>query len=243
MRPVVLTVLGLAGVAMPSLSSVNAAPLPIQVTSPRVTLGMLIVDVPTDIAGVDLGVAPVAGKQRTITARQIRSRLRAGHLEAEGVQIPSAIVVERASQRLEASGLRQLIVDAVGRQWGVGVDSSQVQAEGALVLPAGEVTAEILSPKVPRPGPLVLSLRLVVGGESSWLSALVTLPSVPQALPAVTRGAEVMVIARRPGVVLQARGVVHADGVIGATVPLTVPESSKPLKGIVREINVVEVMP
>ncbi len=149
-----------------------------QVSGERILLAQV-----ADIAGpdpllisrlgrIDIGKAPLPGREKFIEARHIVARLRkgAGGLSQDiGLDFPERLAVSRKAVKIEKKRLEQIasgwVLDRV--PWDLeNVKVTKVRVNAAIVLPQGRITYEVKSPgQLDFLRPIALSIEYFVDGQ------------------------------------------------------------------------------
>lgn len=214
----------------------------VSVDSDRLTLGDVVRNAPRDVAGLDMGPAPKPGKDRVITGKQVRSRLKKAMVRTKGLRIPGKIRVRRASQNVNELTLRKHVEQALENQLPDGMSYEDVVLRGGMLLPRGRVRVQLEMPRKVRRG-LYNFKAHVYAGKSKPQTTLVRVnlrSDTANTRDVIERGDAVWLKVKTGSVVVSARGVAQQDGRMGQRIAVIPKQGRKMVYGTVTNAGVVE---
>lgn len=214
------------------------------VEADRVVLGDVVRSVPPAYADLDLGPAPQPGEARVLRRKDIRLRLQQARLPWQRLTLPSRVRVVRPGQTLTELDLVDLLRARLGAVLPEGGELRRVEINGGLVLPRGPVELTLPPRLRLREGRQTLMVEVAVGRHVRKMPVTVALDTYRVAkATAVERGAKVKIVIRRPGVYLEASGIVQSSAALGESVTVLPTAGRRMIQARVVSSQRVEVMP
>ena len=214
----------------------------VTVDSDRLALGDVVRNAPRNIAGLDMGPAPKPGKDRVISGKQVRTRLKKAMVPTKGLRIPGKIRVRRASQNVNELTLSKHVERALQDQLPVGMSYEDLVLRGGMVLPRGRVRVQLEMPRKVRRGIYNLKAH-VYAGKSKPQTTLVRVQlrsDAANAREVVERGDAVWLKVKTGSVVVSTRGVAQQNGRMGQRIAVIPKQGRKMVYGTVTNAGVVE---
>lgn len=214
----------------------------ITVNSDRIVLGDVVRNAPREIAGLDLGPAPKPGKNKFISGKQVRSRLKQAILNSRGLRIPGKVRIHRASQNVNELTLRSHVERALEAQLPEGLAYEDLVLRGGLVMPRGRVRVELEMPRRVREG-LYNFKAHVYAGKSKAKTTMVRVNlrrDAAQEREVIERGDTIWLKVRTGSVVVSTRGIAQQDGRTGQRIAVMPRQGRKMVYGMVTDAGVVE---
>lgn len=225
-----ITLLGI-WVALSVARTAFGAPKAVEVTTARVHLHDLGVNVPT-IPDIDLGPAPALGSTRTIDRDDIVKALGAANAQGPTPKLAEQYRINRKSKRLEKSDLEKLVRDNVDpNRFTKGITFNGCRTPGAQV-PDGydKVTVELAA--LQKKSGTVNVTATVAFLTDNEISARITVPvelSVPAEalIPDVAKGGSITLVVKKGLVEVSIPATAAADGDLGTIVPIMLKPSGR----------------
>jgi len=212
------------------------------VDSDRLALSDVVRNVPRNIAGLDMGPAPKPGKDKVISGKQVRSRLKQAMVNAKGLRIPAKIRVRRASQNVNELTLRKHVERALQDQLPDGMSYDDLVLRGGMVMPRGRLRVELEMPRRVRQGLFNLKAN-VYAGQSKPRTTLVRVQlrsDVNASREVIERGDAIWLKVKTGSVVVSTRGIAQQDGRMGQRIAVIPRQGRKMVYGTVTNAGVVE---
>ena len=214
----------------------------VTVDTDRLALGDIVRNAPRSIAGLDMGPAPKPGKDRVITGKQVRTRLKKAMVKTKGLRIPGKTRVRRASQNVNELTLRRHIESALQAQMPDGMSYDELVLRGGMLLPRGRLRVEVEMPRKVRRGLYNLKAH-VYAGQSKPQTTMVRVQfhnDVTASQEVIERGDAIWLKVKTGKVVVSTRGVAQQDGRMGQRIAVMPRQGRKMLYGTVTNAGVVE---
>jgi hypothetical protein len=221
-----------------------AAPRRVEVDGDRVLLADVVPRIGADLGGLDLGPAPAPGQSRRLQRQELVDRLRQAMVSSNGLRLRSVILV-RPAQRLSEQELQQMVREATHQHLAGAGRVGAVRVRGGMLLPRGEVRATVAPVSAWRHGFQPVRVELSAGSSAPRRLVASVEVSLPRAShePLIERGAEVVVVARLPGVLVRTTGIAQSGGPRGARIAVLPSNSRRVVRARVVDAGTVEVDP
>ena len=214
----------------------------VRVNSDRVLLADLLSGVSSDAGSLDMGRAPSPGQSRIFTRKQIKDRMRKAMVSSSGLRVPSRVRVVRPAQRVNEMKLTRLVQGAFQLQLPAEASLERIELKGGIVMPRGQLRAEVQMPKRVRTGSQSYRVKVFAGESVKELNVRAVINRAPAgAHEMVERGAALRVRVRSGGVVISTRGIAQQAGRVGQRIAVLPSEGRKMLYGVVVDAGTVEV--
>jgi flagella basal body P-ring formation protein FlgA len=214
----------------------------VTVNADRIVLGDVVRNAPRNIADLDLGPAPKPGKNKFISGKQVRTRLKQAMVKSRGLRIPGKVRVHRASQNVNELTLRKHVERALARQLPEGLGYEDLVMRGGMVMPRGKLRVELEMPRKVHQG-LYNFKASVYAGKSKGKTTLVRVNLRRDAAlerEVIERGDTIWIKVRSGGVVVSTRGIAQQDGRTGQRIAVMPRQGRKMIYGMVTDAGVVE---
>ena len=214
----------------------------VTVDSDRLTLGDVVRNAPRDIAGLDMGPAPKPGKDKVLSGKQVRKRLKGAMVSTKGLRIAGKTKVRRASQSVNELTLRKHVERALQVQLPEGMRYEEVVLRGGMVLPRGRLRVELEMPRKVRRGINNFKANVYAGGSNPQTTLVrVQLRSdSSSSREVIERGDAIWLKVKTGSVVVSTRGVAQQDGRMGQRIAVLPRQGRKMVYGTVTNAGVVE---
>jgi hypothetical protein len=225
-------------------NSVFAAKKPrgVTVNTDRVLLGDIVRNAPRDIAGLDLGPAPKPGKNKFISGKHVRTRLKQAMVNAKGLRIPGKVRVHRASQNVNELTLRKHVERALQAQLPEGMGYEDLVMRGGMVMPRGRLRVELEMPRRVHVG-LNNFKAHVYAGKSKSKTTFVRVNlrrDTAMEREVIERGDTIWIKVKTGSVVVSTRGTAQQVGRTGQRIAVMPRQGRKMVYGMVTDAGVVE---
>lgn len=204
----------------------------------RVELAEVIPKCAPEYCVVDLGRAPLPGKSRVLTRREIENYVRDAGLDAGAVHVPRSIRIRAAAKRLTPAELAKLAIPRVRARLKAGVKLLRLQTQRTITISPEATLARITMPQMPRragPHQATATLEFIAEGRTqARVSATLFLNiSEDAALPDIAKGAQIMLIIRRGTATISTAGTALKGGDIGETIQFRVVKTGRVIRALV----------
>ncbi len=201
----------------------------------RVELVEVIPKCAPKYCAVDLGRAPLPGKSRVLTRREIKNYVRDAGLDASAVRVARSIRVRGAAKRLTPAQLAKLAAPRVRAQLKTGIKLVRLQTQRTITVSPEATLARITIPRMPRragPHRSTATLEFVAEGRTqARVSATLHLDiSEDAARPDIAKGAQIMLVIRRGTATISTAGTALKGGDIGETIQFRVVKTGRVIR-------------
>ena len=150
----------------------------------------------------------------------------------------------RPLRRVAAAELEPLARAAISATLPEGTKLKSVRLPATMSLREGELQVALAGPLSAPTGRRAVALLISAGGERpTRLAAIAEFESQADQRSAVTRGSQVQVIVRMPGILVLTHGIAQANAACGEAVPVLADGGRKILNARVIDAKTVEVLP
>ncbi|MEI8257680.1 MAG: flagella basal body P-ring formation protein FlgA [Deltaproteobacteria bacterium] len=216
----------------PRESLATREPLHVEVSTPRIRLGDLVRGLAADLAGLDVGPAPLPGSDRLVTRGEIAS-LFVGAGAPVPARLQAPVRVSRRSRRLTSRDIDSIVRSTLALRRGVTIES--VRGPSSLTIADGWDHVTAVTPRLDhRPGqiPSAATLSFLCGDVPvARISVNLVLRVSPEgAAPDLARGATVTLTVSHGLVEVSTPAHATVDADIGDVVQMTLASSGRMLR-------------
>ena len=214
----------------------------VRVNGDRIVLADLLSGVSSDAGSLDMGRSPLPGKARVFTRKQIKERMRQAMVSPAGLRVPAKVRVIRPAQRINEMRLKRMVSSAFQVQLPAEAQLERLELKGGIVMPRGQLRAEVQMPKRVRSGMQTYRVKVYAGDSVKELNVRATVKrAMPGSHEMIERGAALRVRVKSGGVVISTRGVAQQAGRVGQRIAVLPNDGRKMIYGVVVDASTVEV--